>query len=73
MDIAIDMKEIKKDTILSEIIKNTKAQEILVKYKLPCLGCAFAHMEMDKLKIGEVCEMYGLDIKGLLKELNKLK
>jgi hypothetical protein len=30
-------------------------------------------MEMDKLKIGEVCEMYGLDLEGLLKELNKLK
>jgi len=67
------MKEIIKETKLSVILKNPKAQEILVKYKLPCLGCAFAHMEMDKLKIGEVCEMYGLNIKGLLKELNELK
>ena len=67
------MKEITKETKLSVILKNPESQEILVKYKLPCLGCAFAHMEMDKLKIGEVCEMYGLDLKGLLKELNKLK
>ena len=67
------MKEKTKDTKLSVIIKNSKSKEILVKYKLPCLGCAFAHMEMDKLSVGEVSEMYGLDIKGLLKELNELK
>jgi len=73
LDITINMKEITKDTKLSVILKNPKSREILVKYKLPCLGCAFAHMEMDKLKIGEVCEMYGLDLKGLLKELNELR
>ena len=67
------MEKVTKDTILSVILKNKKAQEILVKYKLPCLGCAFAHMEMDKLKIGEVCEMYGLDLKGLTKELNEVE
>lgn len=72
MDITINMKETTKDTKLSVILKNSKSQEILVKYKLPCLGCAFAHMEMDKLSLGEVSEMYGLDLKGLLIELNKI-
>lgn len=62
-----------KETVLSEILKNKKAEGILAKYNLPCLTCAFARMEMDKLKIGEVSEMYGLDLEGLLRELNNLK
>lgn len=72
MDGSINM-AYSKDTVLSEILKNPKSEEILAKFNLPCLTCAFARMEMDKLKLGEVCEMYGLDTEGLLKELNKLK
>jgi hypothetical protein len=67
------MAKFSEDTILSEITKDPKGVEILAKYNLPCLSCAFAKMEMDKLKLGEVCEMYNLDLKGLLKELNNLK
>jgi len=33
------------------------------------LGCAMAQMEMDSLKLGDICNMYGLD--KMLKELNK--
>jgi hypothetical protein len=73
MDGTINMEKFSKESVLSEILKNPKNTEILAKFNLPCLSCAFARMEMDKLKIGEVCEMYGLDLEGLLKELNKLK
>jgi hybrid cluster-associated redox disulfide protein len=64
------MINITKDTTLGEILKHPGAEEILRKYKLPCLSCSFAKMEMDELKIGGGCEMYGIDIKGLLRDLN---
>jgi len=67
------MEKTTKNTVLSKILKNSKAQDILAKYKLPCLNCAFARMEMDKLKIGEVCEMYRLDLKSLLSELSQIE
>ena len=60
-----------KTTILEAMI-NPKAKGVLAKYNLPCLSCPMAQMEIDKLKLGEVCEMYGLNLKGLLKELNGL-
>ncbi len=66
--------KITENTTLSEILKKSGAEKILAKYNLPCLGCPFAKFEMENLKIGEVCKMYGIDIESLLKELNeKLK
>ena len=68
------MPKITKDTTLAEILKHSELEKILMKYKLPCLGCPFAKFEMENLKIGEVCKIYGIDIESLLKELNeKLK
>ena len=63
--------KIDKDTTLAEILKLPEAEQILVKYNLPCLNCPMAKFEIEKLKIGEVCKMY--DIKGdkLIKELNE--
>jgi len=63
--------EIKADTTLAEILKFPQAEKILIKYNLPCLWCPFAKSEMVNLKIGEVCQMYGIDLKGLLKELDE--
>ena len=73
MDITISMEKITKDTVLSEIMGDKKSQAVLEKYNLPCLSCPFAKMEMEKLKLGDVCQMYGLDLEGLLKDLNELK
>jgi len=68
------MKKISEDTTLAKILKYPEAEEILLKYNLPCLGCPFAKMEMGELKIGQVCQMYGIETKELLKDLNeKLK
>ena len=64
--------KITKDTTLSEILKYSEAEKILAKYNLPCLGCPFAKFEMENLKIGEVCKTYNIDLKNLLKELNKI-
>ena len=66
------MKKFTKDTTLAEILKYPKLEKILLKYNLPCLGCAFAKLEMDELKIGNICEMYGIDSEKMLKELNAI-
>jgi len=62
---------ITKNTILSEVLKGKGAEEILAKYNLPCLTCPMAKFEIESLKLGQVCETYGIDIEKLLKELNK--
>lgn len=65
------MKKITKDTTLAEILKLPEVEKILAKYNLPCLWCPFAKIEMETLKIGEICQGYGIDVKELLKELNE--
>ena len=62
-----------KDTTLDEILRNSGAEEVLAKYKLPCLHCPMAKFEIENLKLGQVCKIYGIDIKKLLKELNSLE
>lgn len=66
------MGKINKDTSLADILGDKKTEKILIKFKLPCLGCPFAQIEMEKLKIGDVCDMYGIDTSELIKELNQL-
>ena len=63
-------KNITKDTVLADILKLPNATDILSKHKVPCLFCPMAAMEADKLSIGEIAKMYGLDLKTLLKDLN---
>jgi len=65
------MKKITPDTNLAEILKNPKMEEILMKYNLPCLTCPFAKIELEDLKIGQVCQLYDIDLGKLLKELNE--
>ncbi len=63
--------KITENTFLLEIINNKKLQKILAKYQVPCLTCPFAIFEIKNLTLKEVCETYNLDLKNLLKELNK--
>ncbi len=65
------MEKVTKDTTLAEILEYPEAKEILAKYNLPCLGCPLAKFEMESLKIGDVCKMYGIDLGNLVKELNE--
>ena len=65
------MPKITENTTLAEILKLPGAEKILAKYNLPCLSCPMAKFEMEKLKIGQVCQMYGIETKKLLKELGK--
>jgi len=56
---------------LAEIIKDPKKEEMLRKFNLPCLTCPMASVEVGTLKLGEVCQLYGINLEKLLKELNK--
>jgi len=64
-------KEITENTTLAEILEKPELVKILAKYNLPCLTCPFAKMEMENLKIGQVCQMYDINAEKLLKELNE--
>jgi len=64
-------KTITKSTTLKNILKNKGADEILAKHHVPCLSCPMAAQEISSLTIGQVAEGYDLDLKGLLKDLNK--
>ena len=63
--------KITKATTLEKIIEKKGADEILIKNGVPCLSCPMSQFEIDKLKIGEVCKMYGLNLEKILKDLNK--
>jgi len=62
--------KITEDTLLGDIMKRPNAAKTLSKFRLPCVSCPMAALEMGILKIGDVSRMYGVDLKGLLAELN---
>ena len=64
------IKKIDAGTTLEKIIEKKGGGKILTKNGVPCLSCPMAQFEIDKLKIGDVCKMYGLNLKKILKELN---
>jgi hybrid cluster-associated redox disulfide protein len=64
-------KKITKEMTLAEILNRKGAEKILQKYNFPCLTCPMAKFEIENLKIGQVCEMYGINLEKVLEELNK--
>ena len=64
--------KIDENTMLETILKDPKLENVLSQYKVPCLVCPFAAMEMGELKIGPICKKYGIDIKSLIIDLNKV-
>ncbi len=65
--------KISRETLLSDIINKKGVREILSKYHVPCLSCPMAQFEIQSLTIGDICKMYGIDLKKLLADLNKKK
>ena len=65
-------KKFTKNTTLAEILGTKGGEEVLQKHGVPCVACPYAKMEIEKLKIGQVCEMYGIDLEKLLKDLKKI-
>ena len=64
--------KITKDTTLAKVLDIKGAEKILSEFQMPCLGCAMAQMEMDSLKLGDICSMYGINLNKLLEELNSI-
>ncbi len=60
-----------KESTYQEVIADEKNYEILAKHGVPCVSCPMAKYEMGKLKLGDISEMYGIDLKALLDDLNK--
>lgn len=59
---------ITKDTIIADIVKaKPNAAQILMNYGMGCIGCPSAQME----KLEQACEIHGLDLEKILKELNE--
>jgi len=67
------IKKIGKDATLGKILKKRGAGAVLDKYGVPCMSCPMAAVEIEKLEIGEVCKIYGLNLAEILKELNQLE
>jgi len=66
------MKKITENTTLKEVLEIKGAEEILKKHKLPCLFCPMVSFEIESLKIGDLCKIYGINLKKLLEDLNSL-
>lgn len=64
------MAKITKTTTLAKILDKKGADEVLLRNGVPCLSCPMASMEINKLKIGDVCRMYKLNLAKIIKELN---
>jgi len=65
------IKKINKNDTLAVILKKEGAQAVLQKHNFPCLTCPMAKFEIENLKIGQVCEMYGINLEKVIEELNK--
>ena len=62
--------EFNEKSTLQEVLEFSGAEDILLKYDVPCLGCPMAKMEMGSLTIGQICATYEIDQGKLLKDLN---
>jgi len=50
-------------TKLDKLLRNKKAEKILMEQGLPCVSCPYARYETGEFELGEVCKRYGLDAK----------
>lgn len=64
-------KQINENSTLAEVLENEGAESILKKYSVPCLSCPMMSFEMNKLTLKQISEMYGVNLKALIGELNK--
>ncbi len=60
--------EIKKDMTIGELLeKAPEKAEVLLNAGMHCLGCPASQAET----IEEACEVHGIDVEEIIKELNK--
>ena len=59
------------ESTLGEILKNkTDAMQVLGKHGVPCVSCPMMALELNKLRLMDIGNMYGVNIEKLLQELN---
>ena len=63
--------EFTEKTTLEEVLEFSGAEDVLLKYNVPCLGCPMAKMEAGSLTVGQICATYGINQEKLLADLNK--
>lgn len=66
------MVKITNKTTLKKILEKSEAEKVLLNHGVPCMSCPMASLEIEKLQIGDVCKMYGIDLKKILKDLNTI-
>ena len=62
--------KITENTTIEKVLEAPGSEQMLAKYKVPCLTCPMARYEIGSLKLSDVCKVYGINLKNLLKELN---
>ncbi len=55
---------------LGEVLNHKKGPELLAKYYVPCISCHMASSELDSLTLKDLAGAYGINIKGLINDLN---
>lgn len=65
--------KITEDTTLEKILKQKNSEEILKKHGVPCMTCPMAAQELNTLTIGEITQIYGLNLDAILYNLTKSK
>lgn len=58
-------------TTLAKLPQDVKTQKILAKHGVPCISCPHVGYEQESLTLGFIAKAYGIDLKKLLKDLNK--
>jgi len=64
-------KKFTEESTLGELLNEGVPFELLSKYGVPCVTCPMAQFELNNLKLKDIKNFYGIDIEGLLKEINK--
>ena len=67
------MKKIDENSTVADVLNIEGASEVLAKNQFPCITCPMAKMEIDTLKLGQVCDMYKIDCKKILEDIKKLE
>lgn len=62
--------KITQNTKLKEILEREELFDVLIEHGFPCISCPFAKLEMNLLYVKTICEMYNIDKKKLIKDLN---
>lgn len=63
--------KVAESTTLKDIVEIEQGEDILKKHGVPYMTCPMAAQELNTLTIGEITQIYRLNLDKILKELNK--